>query len=400
MKPLSKKVAAVEESQTIFLASLAKKMKSEGIDVSSLTAGEPDFGTPQIIKDAAMKAIRDEFTKYTPTRGIPDLLKAVAEKFRKDNNLHFEPSQVMVSNGAKHSIYNALEAICNKGDEVIIPAPYWVSYPEMAKLVNATPIIVKTLASNEFKMTPAQLKKALTKKSKVLIFCSPSNPTGAVYALEEIEAIAEIVRESGIYVISDEIYEKIIYDGYTHHSMGAVDAIRGQVVTTNGVSKAYSMTGWRIGFMGGPKEIIGAAEKVQSQVTSNACSISQKAALAALTSNLDAEVAGMVREFDRRRQYLVGEFKTIKGVEFIYPRGSFTFFINVKPFLNKKTSKNVIKTSDNLSEYFLYEHRVATVPGSSFGAPHWVRLSYACSMEELQKGVNRLRDGFAYLSSL
>ncbi|MBM4168888.1 MAG: pyridoxal phosphate-dependent aminotransferase [Ignavibacteria bacterium] len=400
MKPLSRKVAAVEESQTIFLASLAKKMKSEGIDVSSLTAGEPDFGTPQAIKDAAMKAIQSEFTKYTPTRGIPDLLKAVAEKFRKDNDLHFETSQVMVSNGAKHSIYNALEAICNKGDEVIIPAPYWVSYPEMAKLVNATPVIVKTSASNQFKMTPSQLRKALTKKSKVLIFCSPSNPTGAVYTQEEIEAIADVVHRSGIYVISDEIYEKIIYDGLKHFSMGAVDPIRNQVVTTNGVSKAYSMTGWRIGFMGGPKEIISAAEKVQSQVTSNACSISQKAALAALTADLDAEVAGMVREFDRRRQYLVGEFKTIKGIDFIYPRGSFTFFINVKPFLNKKTPKTLIKTTDDLSEYFLYEHRVATVPGPSFGAPHWIRLSYACSMEELSKGVNRLREGFAYLSTL
>lgn len=400
MKPLSRKVASVEESQTIFLASLAKKMKSEGIDVSNLTAGEPDFPTPQVIKDAAIKALEEEFTKYTPTRGYPGLLKAVAEKFQKDNNLHFDTSQVMVSNGAKHCIYNALEAICNKGDEVIIPAPYWVSYPEMAKLVGAIPAIVKTSADRQFKMTPQQLKRALTKKSKVLIFCSPSNPTGAVYAQEEIEELAKVIKSSGIYVISDEIYEKIIYDGLKHFSMGSIDAIRDQVVTTNGVSKAYSMTGWRIGFMGAHKSIIAAAEKVQSQVTSNASSISQKAAFAALTADLEGEVQRMVREFDRRRMYLVDEFRSIPDVDFVYPRGSFTFFINVKPYLNKKTPDKPIRTSDELSEFFLHKYRVATVPGSAFGAPYWIRLSYACSMEELKKGIDRMKEGFEYLRSL
>lgn len=400
MKPLSKKVAAVEESQTMFLAALAKKMKSEGIDVSSLTAGEPDFPTPQVIKDAAIKALQDEFTKYTPTRGYHDLLKAIADKFRRDNNLHFDPSQILVSNGAKHAIYNALEAICNRGDEVIIPAPYWVSYPEMAKLVSATPVIVKTAFTNQFKMTPLQLKRVITKKSKALIFCSPGNPTGAVYSQEEIEELAEVIKKSGIYVISDEIYEKIIYDGLKHFSIGSIDSIRDQVVTTNGVSKAYSMTGWRIGFMGAHKDIVTAAEKVQSQVTSNASSISQKAAFAALTANLDPEVQRMVHEFDRRRQYLVQEFKSIPDMDFVYPRGSFTFLINVKPYLNKKTPKRIIKTSDALSEFFLHEYRVATVPGTPFGAPHWIRLSYACSMEELKKGVERLKEGFAYLRSV
>ncbi|MBF8247232.1 MAG: Aminotransferase, partial [Bacteroidetes bacterium] len=270
MRPLSKKIANIEGSATMRLFTRAKKMKAEGIDVVSLTAGEPDFPTPQLIKDAGIKAIQENFTKYTPNQGIPELLKAVAEKFRRDNNLNFEPGQILVSCGAKHSLYNALQALCSRGDEVIIPAPYWVSYPEMTKLVDAVPVIVKTSQANHFKMTPVQLKKAITKKTKLMIFCSPSNPTGAVYTREEIEGLAEVVRKTGIYVISDEIYEKVIYDGMHHVSFGSIDSVKDQVVTVNGVSKAYSMTGWRIGFLGARKDIAEAAEKVQSQITSNA----------------------------------------------------------------------------------------------------------------------------------
>jgi aspartate aminotransferase len=273
MLPLSKKVAAVEESQTLALSARARKMRDEGIDVVSLTAGEPDFPTPQPIKDAAIRAINENFTKYTSNQGITELLRAIAGKFEKDNDLHFDPSEILVSSGAKHSLFNALQAICDRGDEVIIPAPYWVSYPMMVKLVDATPVIVQTSADKDFKITPAQLRKAITKKTKVLMFCSPSNPTGVVYTPEEIYDLAEVVAKAGIYVVSDELYEKIIYDGFQHVSIGSVDPIRDQVVTVNGVSKVYSMTGWRIGYLGARRDIVRAAEKVQSQMTSNASSI-------------------------------------------------------------------------------------------------------------------------------
>lgn len=399
MLPLSKKVAALEESQTQAFAARARKMRAEGIDVVSLTAGEPDFPTPQLIKDAAIRAINEDFTKYTSNQGIPELLHAITHKFQNDNGIHYETSEILVSCGAKHSVYNALQALCDKGDEVIVPAPYWVSYPEMVKLVDATPVIVQTSDKNHFKMTAAQLRRAITKKTKALILCSPSNPTGAVYTPEEIYQLAEVVARTGIYVISDEIYEKIIYDGYQHVSIASFEPVRDQVVTVNGVSKVFSMTGWRIGYMGARKDIVQAAEKIQSQMTSNAPSISQKAALAALTNDLSAEVLGMVREFDRRRKYLLGEMDKIKGLKYIYPRGSFTLFVNIKPFLKAKVNSHALLTSDDIVYYFLNEHNVAMVPGSSFGAPHWMRLSYACSMEDLQKAVRRLNNGFAELAS-
>jgi aspartate aminotransferase len=399
MLPISKKIARLEESQTQAFAAKARSMRAQGIDVVSLTAGEPDFPTPQIVKDAAIRAINENFTKYTSNQGIPELLHAITHKFQKDNNLRFDTSEILVSCGAKHSIYNALQAICDKGDEVIVPAPYWVSYPEMVKLVDATPVIVETSPDNSFKMTPAQLRRKISKKTKAMILCSPSNPTGAVYTPEEIHGLANVVAKTGMYVISDEIYEKILYDGYQHVSIGSFEPIRDQVVTVNGVSKVFSMTGWRIGYMGARKDIVQAAEKIQSQMTSNASSISQKAALAALTNDLDGEVLMMVREFDRRRKYLLGEMDKIKGLTYIYPHGSFTLFVNIKPFLKSKVNGHTIATSDDVVNFFLNEHNVAMVPGASFGAPHWMRLSYACSMEDLQKAVRRLHNGFAALAA-
>jgi aspartate aminotransferase len=399
MKRISKKIAAIQESQTQLLASRARQLKAEGIDIVSLTAGEPDFPTPQLVKDAAIRAIHENFTKYTANQGIPELLKAISEKFHRDNGISFSPSQILVSCGAKHSIYNALSAVCDRSDEVIIPAPYWVSYPEMVKLVDAKPVIIQTSQKNQFKMTPAQLKKAITKKTKAFILCSPSNPTGAVYSPEEIQQLARIVEQTGIYVISDEIYEKVIYDDLKHFSMGSLDAVRNQVITVNGVSKVFSMTGWRIGYMGAHKDIIHAAEKIQSQMTSNASSISQKAALAALTNDLDSEVRVMVEEFDRRRQFLIHEIGRIPHLEFIYPQGSFTLFLNVRSYLRKRLQGKQIGTSDSLCDYFLNEHGVAMVPGSGFGAPHWMRLSYACSMGDLQKATERLHRGFTELLS-
>ncbi len=397
-RSLSRKIANLEESQTLRLSARARKMRAEGIDVVSLTAGEPDFPTPQQVKEAAIRAIREDFTKYTANEGIPELRQAIAQKFRDDNDLHFEPSEILVSSGAKHCVFNALQALCNKGDEVIIPAPYYVSYPEIVKLVDAVPVIVQTSVDNNFKMTPAQLRKAITKKTKAMIFCSPSNPTGTVYTPKEMSHLAEVVASTSIFVISDEIYEKIVYDGHRHTSIGSFDSVRDQVITINGVSKVFSMTGWRIGYMGARKEIIQAAEKVQSQTTSNASSISQKAALAALSSDLKAEVAGMVHEFDRRRKFLTGEMMKVKELQFVQPEGAFYLFFSIKPFLKSRVNSHTIRTGEELADYFLNEHNVAMVPGSGFGAQHWMRISYACSMDDLQKAVRRLHVGFGGLA--
>jgi aspartate aminotransferase len=394
--PLSQKALLIEESKTLALSARAKRMKSEGIDVVSLTAGEPDFPTPEAIKNAAIEAIHANFTKYTANAGIPELLKAIATKLKRENNLSFEPSQILVSNGAKHSVYNALQALCNRGNEVLIPAPFWVSYPEIAKLVDAKPVIIKTKEENHFKMTVPQLKRVITKKSKVLILNSPCNPTGAVYSRNELEELAAVVADSKMIVVSDEIYEKVLYDGNSHFSIGSVDAIRDRVITVNGVSKAFSMTGWRIGYAAGPKDVIAAMDKIQGQVTSNASSISQKAALAALTTDLATELREMLREFDRRRQFLLKAFNEM-GVRYIHPAGAFYLFFNAKPFLNKRIGNTNIRNADDLCEHILVRHNVAMIPGTSFGAKEWVRISYACSMEELEKGAERLKKAFREL---
>lgn len=396
MKSLSKKVAQAEASQTLALTALAKKLKAEGIDVISLTAGEPDFPTPRHIKDAAIKAIEENFTKYTINAGIPELRTAIAHKLQRDNNVDVEPSQILISNGAKHSIYNALQAICNKGDEVIIPAPYWVSYPEMVKLVDAVPVIVKTTEKTDFKMSSLQLKKAITKKTKALILCSPSNPTGSVYSPEELQAIGEVVEHAGIYVIADEIYEKVIYDGMKHFSLASIPEIKNQIITVNGVSKAYAMTGWRIGFLAAAKEVVEAAEKVQSQITSAPNSIAQKAAYAAFAGS-DEEVNKMTAEFKKRRDYIYSEMITIPGITSTKPSGAFYLFPNVSDFFGTSYNGRKIKNCDDVAHFLISEAKVVTVPGSGFGAKNNIRLSYACSMQELEKAVTRMREAFSKL---
>lgn len=378
------------------LAAIAKKLKSEGVDVVSLTAGEPDFPTPRHIKDAAIKAIEDNFTKYTVNPGIPELRKAIAEKLKRDNGVHVDFSQVLVSNGAKHSIFNALQAICNKGDEVIIPAPYWVSYPEMVKLVDAVPVIIKSTEKTDFKISSAQLKKAVTKKTKALILCSPSNPTGSVYSEEELRTIADVVKLTGIYVIADEIYEKVIYDGMKHFSLGSIADIKDQIITVNGVSKAYSMTGWRIGFLAAAKDVVEAAEKVQSQVTSGPNSIAQKAALAAFSGS-DEEVWKMTAEFKKRRDYIYEAITSIPGVTSSYPKGAFYLFPNISSFFGKKFNGTTIKTSDDMAQFLIKEAQVVTVPGSGFGAKGNIRMSYACSMHDLEKASSRMKAALAKL---
>lgn len=391
MKSLSKKVAAAEASQTLALTALAKKMKAEGIDVVSLTAGEPDFPTPAHIKQAAIKAIEDNFTKYTVNAGILELRNAIVEKLKRDNNIHVTASQILVSNGAKHSIFNALQAIINKGDEVIIPAPFWVSYPEMVKLVDGVPVIIKTTEKTDFKAGAAQIKKAVTKKTKALILCSPSNPTGSVYSQEELEQIAEVVKKTGIYVIADEIYEKVIYDGAKHFSLASIPEITDQIITVNGVSKAYSMTGWRIGFLAAHQSIVDAAEKVQSQATSAPNSIAQKAAYAAFAGS-DDEVNKMTAEFTKRRDYIYTAITSIPGITSTKPQGAFYLFPNVSGLFGKSYNGTILKTSSDVAQFFIKDAKVVCVPGDGFGAKNNVRFSYACSMQDLEKAATRIKN--------
>ncbi len=389
MPKLSEKILNLAESETLRISALAKNMKAQGIDVVSLSAGEPDFPTPEHIKEAAIQAIKENFTKYTQNQGIPELINAIIEKFQRDNNIEYKPSEILVSNGAKHSIFNALQAICNPNDEVIIPAPYWVSYPPMVMLADAKPVILRTDIRSNFKITPDQLKKAITEKTKALIFNSPSNPTGAVYTEDEIRKIAEVVYEKNIFVISDEIYEKIIY-GERHFSMASIKEVRDLVITVNGVSKAYAMTGWRIGYLGANEEIVKLANRVQGQMTSNASSISQKAALAALTGPQEP-VRKMVNEFRIRRDFLCSELQQIPGIEVFVPSGAFYVFPKVSAYYGKSYNGMVIKNSNDFCEFLLKEEKLAIVPGDAFGMDEYVRISYAASMEELMKGVERFR---------
>lgn len=396
MKSLSLKIQQIEESQTLAMTARAKEMQEAGIDVVNLTAGEPDFPTPAHVKIAAISAIEGNFTHYTANQGIPELIKAIIDKFERDNNLHFTPQEILVSCGAKHSIYNVLQAMCNKGDEVVIAAPYWVSYPEIVKLVDAKPIIIQTTHERHFKVTPQQLRRAINAKTKALIFNSPSNPTGSVYSQGEIEELAEIVKQTGIYVISDEIYEKVVYDGAKHFSIGSIKSIRDQVITVNGVSKAYAMTGWRIGYLGAHKTIVEAAAKVQSQVTSNATSISQHAAVMALCGPM-IDIEMMVAEFKRRRDYMCEQLGKIAHLELDIPKGAFYLFPYMKNYLGKRYNGKLIRDDVGLCEFLLEQEKVAAIPGSAFGSKDYIRLSYACSMKELEKAAERLRRGFKRL---
>ncbi len=393
---LSEKILNLPESETLRISAIAKNMKAQGIDVVSLSAGEPDFPTPEHIKEAAIQAIKENFTKYTQNQGIPELINAIVEKFRRDNNIEYKPSEILVSSGAKQSIFNALQAICNPGDEVLIPAPYWVSYPAMVALVGAKPVILRTDISTNFKISADQLRDAITPRTKALILNSPSNPTGTVYTEDEIKKIAEVVYDKNIFVISDEVYEKIIYDE-KHFSIASIRELRELVITVNGVSKAYAMTGWRIGYMGANEEVIKLANKVQGQVTSNASSISQKAALAALTGTQEP-VRKMVNEFKIRRDFICSELKQIPGVEVFIPSGAFYVFPKVSAYYGRKYNGFEIKNSNDFCEFLLKEEKLAIIPGDAFGMDECVRISYAASMEEIMKGVERFRTAIEKLS--
>ena len=372
------------------ISSLVKKLKAEGKNVLSFSAGEPDFPTPEFIKQAAIKAINNNFTKYTPNEGFPPLINAIIEKFSKDNNLEFKPQNILVSDGAKHSLYNLLMAICNPGDEVIFQAPYWVSYPQMAKLAQAKSVIINAGVEQNYKITPEQLRDSITSKTKVFLFNTPSNPTGSVYSKDEIKALAEVLKEKDIYIISDEIYEKIVFDGEEHFSIGSIDYLKDRTITVNGVSKAYAMTGWRIGYAGGKAEIIKLARNLQSHSTSNASSISQAATLAALTEE-SHEISDMVEKFKTRRDYIYNELNKIEGIKCPLPKGAFYVFYDVSSYYGKHINGYDIKDSASFCNYMLTEQNVGLVPGIAFGNDNCVRMSYACSMEELSDGVERIK---------
>ena len=393
MSIVSNSLKRIKPSPTLAVTQKAREMKDAGKDVIGLGAGEPDFDTPDNIKEAAIDAIRRGETKYTAVDGTPKLKKAIQGKFSRENNLSYELSQISVGTGGKQIIYNAFMATLNPGDEVIIPAPYWVSYPDMVLLAGGKPKIVQCSEKNEFKIKPKELKKAISKKTKWLIINSPSNPTGSCYTEKELEELSEIlIKNKRIYILSDDIYEHITYDGFKFFTIAQIDALKDRTLTMNGVSKSYSMTGWRIGYGAGPKEIIKAMAKIQSQSTTNPSSISQAAAVEALNGTQEF-IKTRKESFKERRDFVVKSLNKIKGLTCFKPNGAFYVFPNCKSCLNKKDIKNnKIKTDKDFVESLLENAGIAVVQGSAFGLPGFFRISYATSMENLQKALAKIQE--------
>ncbi|MDR0915215.1 MAG: pyridoxal phosphate-dependent aminotransferase [Endomicrobium sp.] len=391
---ISDKLLAVKPSATLYIDAKVKILKQQGIDVINFGVGEPDFDTPINIKEAAIKAIKDGFTKYCPVAGTLELKEAIINKLYKDNNIAYKLDEIIVSNGAKHSLYNALQSILNNGDEVIIPAPYWVSYTDMVFLAGGIPVIVNTSDNNSFKITPTLLTQACTKKTKVLIINAPSNPTGVMYTIDELKEIMEICRQYNIFVITDDIYEKFVYNNRSFVSIASVfpkDEIKERVLIINGVSKAYAMTGWRIGYAAGHNKIIAAMSTLQSQSTSNASSISMKAAVEALNGTQEY-LLYMKQIFEERRNYIVENLNTIQGITCKKPHGSFYVFPNISNIIGKTLHGGKVINSDiDFANYLLDKARVAVVPGSAFGCEDYIRISYATSMSNIKDGLNRLK---------
>lgn len=397
MNDLSNRLLSLSESETLVMSQKSAELKAKGIDVINLSVGEPDFATPNHIKEAAKKAIDDNFSFYSPVSGFPDLRKAISEKLKTENNLTYAPDQIVCSNGAKQSICNAILAIVNADDEVIIPAPYWVSYPEMVKLAEGTPVVVNAGIDQDFKITAEQLESTITPKTKAVILCSPSNPTGSVYSKEELKALADVLAKNPhVYIISDEIYEHINYIG-KHESIAQFEELSDQMIIVNGVSKCYAMTGWRIGWMAAPKGIAKACSKLQGQYTSGPCSISQKAALAAYEGSQD-EVESMRQAFERRKKLTFDLLSDIDGLEVNNPQGAFYLFPKCEAFFGKSYNGRTIKDSADLAIYLLEEGHVACVAGNAFGAPEYIRLSYATSDKNLVKAVERIKEALGKLS--
>lgn len=388
---LAERIGKIKPSPTLAVDSRAKELKAKGYDIVNFGVGEPDFDTPEHIKEAAIKAVKEGFTKYTPVGGIDELKEAIIEKFERDNGLKYSKENIIVSCGAKHSLYNIAQALFNPGDEVIVPAPYWVSYPDQILLQDAVPVIVETYEEDNFTLKAEVLREKITTKTKAIIINSPSNPTGFIYSRKALEEIAEIALKNDIYIISDEIYEKLIYDANKHISIASLDEeIKAKTIVVNGLSKTYAMTGWRIGYAAGPKEVVKAMTNIQSQSTSNPTSVAQKAAVAALRGPQDC-VERMRREFEKRRDCLVSELNKIKGVSCRMPAGAFYAFPNVAQFLGRSTEGFEINSSIDLSMYLLEKASVAVVAGSAFGAEGYIRISYATSIDNILKGVERIK---------
>ena len=396
---ISKRLSSIGASETLRISAKAKELAAQGIDVIDLSVGEPDFPTPENVKRAGKRAIDENITRYTPSPGLPDLRKAIAEKLKRDNVVDYAPDEIIVSSGAKHSLYNVFMAILNEGEEVIVPAPYWVSYPHQVTLAGGKPVILEAREEDGFRLTPGALKAAITPKTKAVIINSPSNPTGAAYSGEELEALCSVAAKAGLVIVADEIYEKLVYDNFRFTSVASLGkAIKEQTVLINGVSKSHAMTGWRLGYAAGPKDIISAMNKVQSHSTSNASSISQMAAIEALRGP-QTEVARMVVEFEKRRNYMVGEMRRLPGVSLVEPQGAFYVFPNFSGYYGKAPAGGPAGISDSwtLGDFLMDQAHVAVVPGAAFGNDSCIRLSYATSMDNLEKAVGRITEALAAL---
>mgnify|MGYP001103434099 FL=1 len=396
---ISEKVQRIGASPTLKISAKAKAMKAEGIDVIDLSVGEPDFPTPENVKEAGIRAIRDNFTKYTESDGIPALRKAIAKRLKEDCGVEYAPKQIIVSAGAKSSLFHLVQALVDEGEEVIVPAPYWVTYPECVALAKGKPVVVPTREEDGFLLTPEALKAAISPATKAVILNNPSNPTGAAYTRDQLLALAEVVKGEDLYVVADEIYASLVYDGFAFTSFAALgEDVRKKTVIVNGVSKAYSMTGWRIGFAAGPAEVIDGMSKIQSHTTSNACSIAQKASLEAYDGP-QHDVRKMVAEFQRRRNYCLMRLAAVPGLSCFKPQGAFYLFPNVRSFYDKEANGAKIRNSYGLAYYLLKEARVAIVPGDAFGADDHIRLSYATSMANLERGLDRIVEALSRLKT-
>lgn len=396
MAQLSERLNRLSPSETLAMSQKSSELKAQGIDIINMSVGEPDFNTPDHIKEAAKKAVDDNFSRYSPVAGYPALRNAIVAKLKNENGLDYTAAQISCANGAKQSVCNTVMALVNAGDEVIIPAPYWVSYPEMVKLADGTPVTIPAGIEQDFKITPAQLEAAITPKTKLLILCSPSNPTGSVYSKEELAGLAAVLaKHPQVYVIADEIYEHINYIG-KHESIAQFEEVRDRVVIVNGVSKAYAMTGWRIGFIAGPEWIVKGCNKLQGQYTSGPCSVSQKAAEAAYTGSQEC-VEVMRQAFERRRDLIVELAKEIPGLEVNRPQGAFYLFPKCSSYFGKKDGDRVINTSTDLALYLLEVGHVATVGGDDFGSPECFRMSYATSDENIKEAMKRIKEALSRL---
>lgn len=396
MGNVSNRVKQLAVSETLAMSQKSRELRAQGHNVINLSVGEPDFHTPDFVKEAAQKAINDNITFYSPVPGFPDLLEAISKKLKRENNLTYSTDQIVVSGGAKHSLSNVLMALVNPGDEVIVPAPYWVSYVELVKLVDGKSVVISTSLESDFKISPKQLEDAITPKTKVLMICSPSNPTGSIYSKQELKAFADVLeKHPNIYIISDEIYEHINYMG-KHESIAQFESIADRVIIVNGVSKGYAMTGWRIGYCAAPKWIAKACQKLQGQMTSGTCSIAQKAATAAINSDTAYPIM-MCKAFMHRRDVVIERLKKIVGFKANVPQGAFYVFAEISYFFGKKHGDKVIENSADLCMYLLNNALVATVPGSAFGAANYIRFSYAASEEQLLEALNRIEKAAAEL---